>query len=42
MWQALVGMVMNLQVPQDAGNLTSRRTFNFSSKVLLQGDLIIH
>jgi len=43
MWQALVDMVMNLQVPQNAGNfLTSRGKFNFSSKVLLHGDLIIH
>jgi len=43
MWQALVDIVMKLQVPQNAGNfLTSRGTFSFSRKVLLHGDLIIH
>jgi hypothetical protein len=42
MWQALVDMVMKLQVPQNAGNLTSRGKFNFPSKVLLHGDLIAH
>jgi phenylalanine-4-hydroxylase len=42
MWQALVDMVMNLQMPQNAGNfLTSTGKFNFSSKVLLHRDLII-
>jgi hypothetical protein len=43
MWHALVDMAMNLQVPKKAGNLlTSRGKLNFSSKVLLHGDLIIH
>jgi hypothetical protein len=42
-WQALVDMVMNLQVPQNSGNsLASTGMFSVSSKVLLHGDLIIH
>jgi hypothetical protein len=36
-------MVMNLQLPQNAGNfLTSRGTFSISSKILLHWDLITH
>jgi hypothetical protein len=37
-WQALVNVVMNLQVPQNAGNfLTSCKPVNFSRRTLLHG-----
>ena len=37
-WRALVNAVMNLRVPQNAGNfLTSREQFSFSSRTLLHG-----
>jgi len=37
-WRALVSAVMNLRVPQNAGNfLTSCRTVSFSRRTLLYG-----
>ena len=37
-WQALVSMVMSLQVPQNVGNfLTSREPVSFSRRTLLHG-----
>jgi len=37
-WRALVNAVMNLQVPQNAGNfLTSREPVSFSRRTLFQG-----
>jgi hypothetical protein len=37
-WRALVNAVMNLRVPQNAGNfLTSLETVSFSSRPLLHG-----
>jgi hypothetical protein len=37
-WRALVNAVMNLRVPQNAGNfLTSCKTVSFSRRTLLHG-----
>jgi hypothetical protein len=37
-WQAIVNAVMNLQVPQNAGNiLTSCKPVSFSRRTLLHG-----
>jgi len=37
-WQALVNVVMNLWVPQNAGNfLTSKELISFSRRTLLRG-----
>jgi len=37
-WQALVNAVMNLQVPENAGNvLTSGELVSFSVRILLHG-----
>jgi hypothetical protein len=38
-WWGLVNVVMNLQVPQNSGNLlTSYRPINFSGRTVLQAD----
>jgi hypothetical protein len=40
-WRALENTVMNLRVPQNAGNfLTSRETVSFSRRPLLHGIII--
>jgi hypothetical protein len=36
-WRALVNVVMNLWVPQNAGNLTSCKPVSFSRRTLVQG-----
>ena len=36
-WRALVIAVMNLRVPLNVGNLTSREPVSFSSRTLLHG-----
>jgi hypothetical protein len=36
-WQALVNIVMNLQVPYKVGNFLTERTISFSRRTLLHG-----
>jgi hypothetical protein len=41
-WQAVVNMVMNIHVPQTAGNLTSWVTNSFSIRTLFHEVRLIH